>query len=891
MALAVARTDGSSHTLMNVDVTPIRGSSALLEPLHTAERLDERLRSPARDRVPLPAIALGACAGYYVASLVGFQLRLLPATTSVLWPPNAALTAVLVLVSPRRWPLILLSVLPVHLLIQMHTDFPLPMIVGLFLTNCSEAVIAAGLMHYLSDEPSQLDTLRRLMVFFVAAVLVAPVLSSFGDAAAVMWFRGEPYWRVWQTRLLSNTLAELTVVPAVIGAVLTVVRWRRGARGRFIEGTVLASGVCATGWLAFSGSFSGIPSLGAMSTQMPLALQLPFLLWAAVRFGPTGTGLTVFTTSVLSAWTVVHGVGPFAGVPAATTVMALTLSLIVVAAALLCLATLIEERRQTQLAVRTRLQFEGLLSRLSAALVQLPGNEVIGAFEPWLGRIGRVLGLDCLTVFAAEDRSSLIPLYVWGDRRTGTVGTLADHMRWAHRSVQSQEPVFIADANASVENALESPLEPPLCRSGGAVPLIGEGDVIGAVAFGSIDACQWSRELVANTQLVGEVLASALRRKQSEDALRASELMKSAILQSLTSGVAVLDRSGCLLQMNDRWKQFARDRDWMRAEFGSSLIANCWMSFERGDRLAAKVVVAVCSVLGGSRDRLIVEHRTETGTRIQWWSLAAVPLNRTDGGAVITLTDITELRRAELEALRSRQELAHVSRVSTVGEMTASLAHQLNQPLAAIMTNAQTGVRILDSSCPDVAEIRAILVDIVNDDRRASDVIQRLRAFLRKGEFEMAKVNVVSAIRDVVDLASSEAIIRNIAVSVDADHDPLYARADRVQLQQVMLNLLHNAMEALNGRRDRARRISVECREADAERILVSVHDSGPGFRAGTEEVIFEPFYTTKATGMGMGLSIVRSILDAHGGSIRAANHPLGGAVFEFLLPATARTR
>jgi C4-dicarboxylate-specific signal transduction histidine kinase len=138
----------------------------------------------------------------------------------------------------------------------------------------------------------------------------------------------------------------------------------------------------------------------------------------------------------------------------------------------------------------------------------------------------------------------------------------------------------------------------------------------------------------------------------------------------------------------------------------------------------------------------------------------------------------------------------------------------------------------------------------------------------------------------VVDLISSEAIIRNVSVSLTFEQEPLVVRGDRVQLQQVILNLLHNAMEALTDSMDGARRIAIACRQTKEQQVLVSVHDSGPGLRPGTEDSIFEPFYTTKASGMGMGLSIVRSIVEAHGGEIHAANHRVRGAIFEFSLPA-----
>jgi two-component system sensor kinase FixL len=241
-----------------------------------------------------------------------------------------------------------------------------------------------------------------------------------------------------------------------------------------------------------------------------------------------------------------------------------------------------------------------------------------------------------------------------------------------------------------------------------------------------------------------------------------------------------------------------------------------------------------------------------------------------------------------MEAQRSRQELAHVARVSTVGEMTASLAHQLNQPLAAIMTNAQAAGRMLNMQSPDLDEVRAILQDIVRDDRRASDVIQRLRQLLRKGELEMTGVNLTTAIREVVDLVSADAIIRNIAVSFDFAREPVFVTGDRVQLQQVILNLLHNAMEALAEQQSAARRIVIGCREDDVL-VAITVRDSGPGIRVGTEEAVFEPFYTTKSGGMGMGLPIVRSIVEAHGGVIHAKNDASGGGtIIEFRLPVKA---
>jgi len=855
-----------------------------------AMMVDEPTWAPStRLKIAVPALAVATCAGYYLGSLIGLQLRFPPATTSILWPPNAILTSALVLAPPRRWFAILLLVLPVHLLIQIGTGWPLSLILALFVTNCSEALIAAGGMTLLTNPPWRFDTLRGLAAFFLAAVLLAPVLSSFADAAVVNLVRGEDYWRVWSTRTASNILAELTVVPAVVGGTLAALRWwRRGASRPRLEGVVLALSLIGIAWLNLSDSASRIPPLRAMSSQTPLVLQLPFLLWAAMRFGPTGAGVAILMTSIVGAWAVVHGIGPFSAIEPATTVTAIRLSLIVVATTLMWLATLVEERRQTQHALAIRLEFEGLLSRLSSALVQQPSDEMPRALEKWLSRIGRVLGIDCVTVYSASSMTSLARIYSWRDPRTHTDSAAidAEHLSWARRSLQFQDAILIPGVSTSGERPADSEFD---FRVGGAIPLAGAGQLLGALTFSSFNE-PGDGNLPANLWLVGEVLAPALRRQRSEDALRQSEVMKSAILHSLTAGVAVIDRGGCLLQYNAKWQQATGGCDWMDGEIGENLLDRSRAAGGRGSQLARDIEDGLAAVLEGSRDRFVVERMADCGADTTWWSLTAVPLNRPEGGAVLIRADVTELRRAEMEAQRSRQQLAHVSRVSTVGEMTASLAHQLNQPLAAIMTNAQAAGRMLNTPAPDVDEVRAILQDIVRDDRRASDVIQRLRQLLRKGELDMTGVNLTTAIREVVDLVSTEAIIRNIAVSFDFAREPVFVTGDRVQLQQVILNLLHNAMEAMAEQQSSTRRIVIGSREdRDNDLVAIFVRDSGPGLRHGTEEAVFEPFYTTKSGGMGMGLSIVRSIVEAHGGSIHARNDVNdGGMIVEFRLPVNA---
>ena len=247
-------------------------------------------------------------------------------------------------------------------------------------------------------------------------------------------------------------------------------------------------------------------------------------------------------------------------------------------------------------------------------------------------------------------------------------------------------------------------------------------------------------------------------------------------------------------------------------------------------------------------------------------------------------------RRAEMEGQRLRGDLAHVGRVATVGELTASLAHELNQPLTAILANAQTARRLLESDTVDLAELHAIVSDIVDDDKRASEVINRLRSLLKKGPLERSRVDMSEVVGQVAHLAAGDAILRNVATRLELASDLPPVHGDRVQLQQVVLNLILNGLDAMRSSEAGHRTLVLRATRADAATVEVAVQDSGTGIEKTVLDHIFDPFYTTKADGLGMGLAIVRSIVEAHGGQVRAANNPEGGATFSFTLPvATER--
>jgi C4-dicarboxylate-specific signal transduction histidine kinase len=243
-------------------------------------------------------------------------------------------------------------------------------------------------------------------------------------------------------------------------------------------------------------------------------------------------------------------------------------------------------------------------------------------------------------------------------------------------------------------------------------------------------------------------------------------------------------------------------------------------------------------------------------------------------------------RTAELFALQN--ELAHVLRVTTMGEMAASIAHEVNQPLAAVITNADAGQRWLAADPPNLAEAQASLQRIVRDGERASEIVKRIRAFVKKGAPHTA---VAEDVNDLVDevfgLVRDSSVRHQVEIQADLGSGLPMVHADRVQLQQVVLNLVINAIDAMKDLCDRPRRLTVRTRLEEPSQVLVSISDTGVGVGDDPIDKLFEPFYTTKSSGLGMGLSVSRSIVERHGGRLWASVNHGPGATFTFTLPAT----
>jgi PAS domain S-box-containing protein len=253
--------------------------------------------------------------------------------------------------------------------------------------------------------------------------------------------------------------------------------------------------------------------------------------------------------------------------------------------------------------------------------------------------------------------------------------------------------------------------------------------------------------------------------------------------------------------------------------------------------------------------------------------------------ALVISRDLTEHMLASEGLREAQRELAHANRLTTMGQLTASIAHEVNQPIAATVTNAQAALRWLDARPPDLEETRQALARIVNDGMRAGNVVDRIRALIKKVPARRDRFDINDAIVDVVALARSELSSSGVSLQTQFAQGLPLIQGDRVQLQQVMLNLIVNAIEAMSGVSEGARKLWISTEMDASNGALVAVRDSGPGLDPASLERLFDAFYTTKASGMGIGLSICRSIIEAHGGRIWAEVNIPQGAAFQFTLP------
>jgi C4-dicarboxylate-specific signal transduction histidine kinase len=319
---------------------------------------------------------------------------------------------------------------------------------------------------------------------------------------------------------------------------------------------------------------------------------------------------------------------------------------------------------------------------------------------------------------------------------------------------------------------------------------------------------------------------------------------------------------------------------------------------DRADQPTVELILQRTHPLDRDRARQTIDHARQEGRVLDFEKRLLMPDGRIKNVHIVghpvfddfgnfaeyagTVIDVTDHRRAEEE----RQALAHANRVTTMGQLTASIAHEINQPIAAARNNAASALRFLSRSPPDLEEVREALACAVSDIDRAGNVIGGIRKLIAKTPAPRDDCfDINEAIREMIVLTRGEALKNGVSVQMQLEGLPLI-QGDRVQLQQVVLNLILNAVEAMSSVDGARRELSIGTERRGADEVLVAVRDSGPGIDPEHLERVFDSFYTTKPSGIGLGLSICRSIIDAHGGRLWAAANEPRGAAFQFTLPA-----
>ena len=384
------------------------------------------------------------------------------------------------------------------------------------------------------------------------------------------------------------------------------------------------------------------------------------------------------------------------------------------------------------------------------------------------------------------------------------------------------------------------------------------------------------------TDLYATLAAELIERQRAEDALRESQERFRRYFELGLIGMAMTSPTRGILEVND---ELCRILGFDRSE----LLKMSWAEMTHPDDLAADFA-QFNRVLAGEFDGYTLDKRwIRKDGRVIDTIMSARCVRRTDGSVdyfVGLVQDITDRKRSE-EALRAAQaQLAHMARMTTLGELAASIAHEVNQPLAAVVTNGDAGLRWLSQTPPNVEEARSAMKEMVRQGHRASDVIAKTRALIKKSPPLITTLYLNQLIEEVLVLTRQQIAEHAITVRTELAADIPSVSGDSVQLEQVLANLILNAIEATATKQNGARELLLTSKRQGPSEVVIAIEDSGIGIDPHHAEELFKPFFTTKATGLGMGLAISRSIIEAHGGRLWATSNGRHGATFQFSLPA-----
>jgi C4-dicarboxylate-specific signal transduction histidine kinase len=538
----------------------------------------------------------------------------------------------------------------------------------------------------------------------------------------------------------------------------------------------------------------------------------------------------------------------------------------IIAAQSVLIARLLTERRrrlEAQAVLEEQARYERLVGDLTSDGLRYTLADSSLALEEALARIGR---------FAGASRAELVQ----------------------YPECHTTEPVRLKWESASAGPAnngsaqLNGPLKDP--RPMLAIPLVCDGARLGALAlFPSPVRRDDTEPMATRLATVSDIIARAIARSRATRRNRRTEELNRAVLASLPTPMAILDGRGVIVHLNEAWGELAPS-DAVSAShqpfLGENYLDECRRAEARGCHEAQRAREGIERVL--KRRGLPFRYEYQISLpRARWYEMRVDPLECETGGAIVTHLDITDRRIAELQAEEGRRQVAHLSRLTMVGELAAAVSHELRQPLAAIRASGAIGARLLRRAPVDIDELGTIFRDIDRDDAHAAAILDHIRELVRKKTPITAPIDLNEVCRHAVRLLQRDAMLRRVELELVLEPCLPETIGDPVELQQVLINLMLNALDAAaTSPTSRCVMVSTTWHHSQIE---VTVRDSGPGVSPEVRQHLFESLFSPKRHGLGMGLSIVHSIVQRHRGRVCVENLAAGGAVFRVFLPALCR--
>lgn len=765
-------------------------------------------------------------AGFYCAYFYGMAFS--GKMSAPLWFPDTVLLTALLLTPWRFGLLLMIATLPIRWCVAVPPHTPAWFLLAAFANDSLKAMASAWLIRRFVPDLSRLGYLCESGFFALFSVLLVPTISALAGAAC-RHALGHDFWLAWLQWFMGNALANLLLTMAVLHWWHYWQRMPKSPIGRqFIEGSLLFFGLAFTLYFAFGAKVgSEVPATALIYAPVP------FLLWAAVRFGPRGAASTLFIVACFAIWSAAYGHGVFAARSIPDSVLGVQLFLFVVSVPVLALAALSEER--LHFAEELRMSEERYRDVVESQ------TEMVCRYQA-----------DTTLTFVNEAYCRF-----FGKKREDLLG-----QSFLQLIPAENHPMVLALVREMVAKKKRTTEEHQVLRPDGSIGWMQWDD------YPILD----ERGEVQELQGIGRDITERWR---VQEALRQSEEKFAGAFHASPNAISINRvKDDQFVDVNERWEALFQISHGDAIGRTAAELGIC-TSREDHDRIRLAIEGGVAL-----RNHELQLHRADGSPR--WVSVSCELIN--PGGEACYLgiiQDITE--RKEME--EAQQNLAHATRLALIGELTASIAHEINQPLGAILSNAEAAEMMLSHATPPLDQVRAILSDIRKDDLRASEVIKGVRALVAKRQHESHPLDLRAMVGEVFSLIRPDAQRRGVTLASDLAETPPGLVGDRIQMEQALLNLVLNGMDAMEETPVENRRLLIRSSNNGGRAVEISISDTGHGIPPERLPRIFDSFFTTKERGMGLGLAMVRSIIELHRGRITAENNPGGGATFRFSLP------